>query len=161
MSPLILLLRWLFILAIAAVGLHYAWKFSADDAPVAYRTVPLVQGSKSVGLQLAGVAVDPTRRAVYAVVGGEKKPTTPGDFFILLGGNDGERCGLRFFDHNKGTMARYELRRQGQLLCLNEAGREVPGDGAVADNGANANTQAAVQSIVQALPQDFDLFGKR
>ncbi|MGI9088963.1 MAG: hypothetical protein ACR2HH_14680 [Chthoniobacterales bacterium] len=61
-----------------------------DRATPGYQTVPLVQGARSIGLALAGVAIDPKRHTVYAIVGGKETKTHTDEFVILWKATDGK-----------------------------------------------------------------------
>jgi hypothetical protein len=83
------------------------------------QTVPLVKGNRTVGLPLLGVAVDPTRRDVYAIVGQPAKNDRAGHFVIVWKGNDGETYGTTFGPGNTGATL-CEENRNGQVRTLHQ-----------------------------------------
>ncbi len=153
------LLRWLMIITACALAVHYTWKQTKEQGAPGYRTIPLMQGAKAVGSQLAGVAVDPNRRDVYAIVGGETKNALPGDFFILWRRRDGQHYGLTFFEQNNGARALCQADRNGQLETLHNFRSADNTSALQLDHEAEA--QATVRSIIQALPPGFELSGRQ
>lgn len=148
------ILRWLVIVAVCALGWRYTWQSRNDQPPAGYRIVPLMQGSKSIGLSLAGVAIDPIRKDIYAVVGG-KKSDVPGDFFVLWRRLDGQHYGLTLFEQNKGARVFCQLDRGGKLETVQNF--TSGSDSAPFEIAWNAREEAALRSIVQALPPSFEL----
>ena len=75
-----------------ALLVAYARSSRAPVEESRYETIPLIIGGKSSGLPLAGIAVDPSRRDVYAIVGGPAEHEAPARQFCLVWKGPKENC---------------------------------------------------------------------
>ena len=151
-----LFLRWLVIIALIALGLRYLWTFRETRQTAQYQKVVLLEGAKSFGLPLAGIAVDPGRREVHGLLG---RPGTdvPADFFILWKGKNAQSYGATFSGENNALSALCEILPHGETRMLHDFRSATAGQA----NGATGRDPSQIlRSIVDALPADADLPGK-
>ncbi len=114
-----LFLRWLIITGVWTFGLVWLLSYGQKKHASHFQTVPLVKGNQTVGLPLLGVAVDPTRRDVYAIVGRPEKTDRAWQFVIVWKGNDGETYGTTFAPGNASATL-CEENRNGQVRTLHQ-----------------------------------------
>lgn len=152
----LLFLRWLLIIAVIALAVIYARSSRPDKAAVQYETIPLIQGGRSSGMPLVGIAVDPDRRDIYAVVGGpsakEKGKEQP--FFIVWKKKEGSTYGTTFTRPTEGAEALCEITPEGESRVLHWFGNEPKDSLATNDGKETVSAANALRSIMQALPPD-------
>lgn len=143
----ILFLRWLLaitILAGAVLYLRSGWRKEIDSP---YQTIALVQGGKSSGLPLAGVAIDPDRGDVYAIVGGPAAKSDERAFGIIWKGSNGH---LYATAGPSGTCldTLFEIRPEGGLRRVQKLAPAVRAP-ATEQNG---EMTLALRSMIDSLP---------
>ncbi|MDQ2919867.1 MAG: hypothetical protein M3R10_08335, partial [Verrucomicrobiota bacterium] len=112
-----LLLRWLLIIGSIAAAIVGLASCGRKNQLTRFQTVQLVEGDRSVGMRLLGIAVDQRRRDVYAIVGKPENKDRAGQFVIVWKGNDGETYGTTFASGDKGTTL-CEATKRGEVRTL-------------------------------------------
>ena len=118
-----------------------------------YQSVPLVRGSRSFGMPLAGIAIDPTRRDVFAIVGGGGRDH-PANFYILWKGTDGTSYCVTLCDKDKTINSITEISPGGKCHSLIDMAHPAPGATVERAEIRTVSGQEAVNSIMDALPVD-------
>lgn len=151
-----LFLRWFAILLVIALGVRYACTYRDTHRSAHYEKVLLLQNSKSFGLPLAGVAIDPERKEIYGLLGRSGKDV-PSDFFILWKGKNGESFGATFAGDNRDLTGFCEILPHGQTRTLQDF-RTATVETKFA--AAARDPSDSLRQIVNALPSDPSLPGK-
>lgn len=141
----VLFLRWLLVIATIALVVVYARSSNSASEEARYETIPLIIGGKSSGLPLAGIAVDPIRRDVYAIVGGPKKDGPASRHFCLVWkGREGELHAATFCP--EGPTPLFEISPAGEVQIASG------GAGSTPPSALTADAETALRSILHVLP---------
>ncbi len=144
-----LFLRWLVLILVIALGIA-ALRGSRPRNPASqYRKVMLLQSGNSVGLALAGIAVDPQKREVQGLLG-RPGETVPAPFFILWCGENGETFGATFDEKNGQVTGLCKVSPSGEMQTLQDF-RSQHDSG---DLHASVAPDQELLSIWRALPPD-------
>ena len=132
------------------VGYARSSRPTSDEAH--YETIPLIIGGKSSGLPLAGIAVDPSRRDIYAIVGGPAgSDKAPRQFCLVWKGREGKLHAATF--PSDGATPMFEVSPNGEVQTM----PQVDADGASPATPLDARTadaETTLRSILRALPAD-------
>lgn len=147
----LLFLRWLFVIAVAAIGIIYVRSVRQERPVARYETIPLIQGGRSSGMPLAGIIVDPKRRDVYAIVGGPKPSAETPQFCILWKGKEGETYGATFPAESVGAQALFAVSPDGQIRPMQEL-KAAGADQTDVRKEHLASSETTLRTIIEALP---------
>ena len=142
-------LRGLLLLA-AAGGVIYIWLSRPSGTVVRYEAVPSIQGGRSFGMPLVGLAVDPSRRDVFAIVGGPKKPESEATFFIAWTGADGETYSTAFAIDREHPDALCQV-KDGEVRTIHTFGPSKDGSAGVSSRQV-ATADTALPSVLGTIP---------
>lgn len=143
-------LRYLFV-GLAIAGTLFVSACRQNREAVRYQTVPLVQGTRSFGMPLAGIAVDADRHDVYAIVGGGKGNDARQNFVILWKGKEGGSYCATISAQGDGLDSVSEILPEGGMRKLYDLARKAPP--AVGEQEEHpVSSDGSVQSIIEALP---------
>jgi hypothetical protein len=149
-----LFVRWLLIFGTIAGGIVYFGSAGGNQRAAApYESFPLIRGDRASGMPLAGISVDPSRRDVYAVIGGPPDGAKqPFDFFIVWKSPEGKTYAATFGGETPGGARLVEIDNDGELKLLRQGGRELP----LPASGPHvvANLDQQLRSIFQVLPPE-------
>lgn len=120
-----------------------------------FKAIPLVQGTRSLGLPLAGVAVDANRRDVFAIVGGRAAQEGEGNFVILWKGEDGASYCAMLSREGKGLDSISQIFPDGKTRKLFDIAHEKGNTNQPHEGIAASNASGLVSSIIEALPADY------
>ena len=144
----VLFLRWLLVIAMVALVVGYARSSRSASDAAQYETIPLIIGGKSSGLPLAGIAVDPTRRDVYAIVGGPaQNEATPRQFCLVWKGREGKLHAATF--PSEGATPMFEVSATGDVQVESSGSRS-----SAKSDARTADAESTLRSILQALPAE-------
>ncbi|HMJ05016.1 MAG TPA: hypothetical protein VK474_02055 [Chthoniobacterales bacterium] len=151
----LLFLRWLLVIALVALAIVYVRSSRSDTKSTQYETIRLIQGGQSAGMPLAGIAIDPNRRDVYAIVGGPASDDPNREFCIVWRGKGGESYGAAF-PQGRGADKIFEVSANGQVKTMHNL---VPNDpaGQAPAGERMASAETALRSIVDAFPSNLEL----
>lgn len=151
-----LFLRWLVIIGLVAIALRYRHALGGRGESTHYQKVILLQGERSSGPPLAGVAVDPAKREVIGLLGKPQKSAAAAEFFILWKARDGRSYGATISDDGKGVTGICEISPEGAMRTLYEDRGAVP-EIAESHPRAPETSEEALRIVMDALPTDSDL----
>lgn len=144
----ILFLRWLLVIAVGAGIAIYLRAQWAEETEAPYQTIALVQGGKSSGMPLAGVAIDPDRGDVYAIVGGPRKAENGRAFGIIWKGPEGNLYATAG-SSPKSIDTLFEIEPQGQLRSVHKLNAPQ----AAPTPELTGRMTFALQSMINSLPE--------
>lgn len=143
----ILFLRWLLAITLLAGAVLYLRSGWPKEADAPYQTIALIQGGKSSGLPLAGVAIDPDRGDVYAIVGGPAAKSDERAFGIIWRGSNGHLYATA------GPPGRcldtlFEIGTEGSLRSVHKLASASPAPAPE----QNREMTVALRSMINSLP---------
>ena len=146
----VLFLRWILVISVVAMIIIYARSSRRGPVTSQYEAIQLVAGGQSAGLPLAGVAIDPDRGNVYAIVGGATAKDSIRQFCVVWRGKEGKAYGTTFPPEG-GANNLFVVSSDGQVEAMRPLvpdRTEQPADA----KKLMPDTVNTLRSVVEALP---------
>lgn len=148
------------ILAVCLGGIVMAAMHLQKRSAPGYQTIRLVQGARSMGMPLAGVAVDAERRDIFAIVGGDRTSGAGKDFVILWNGAEGSRYCATISREGKKLESIVEVRRDGSVQPLYDLPSSVGAHNREVSEVRAVSDEPRINPILEALAGNSDFNGK-